>query len=330
MHRPATRRKLLLALLAACAAPRAWPGNGPGKIPQVGILGPPLSSENRVLESFREGMRALGYVEGRNYAIEYREVPGLTPAAERLAMARELVALGVEVIVVSVTRNAIAAKAATAQIPIVMVNVGAVDSGLAANLERPGDNLTGISLNASELARRNLEILLEAVPGAERIGILANPSNPLHPKMIVALRRAAKERGHKRHIAQITSAAEIERAYASMTREHVGAMLVLADALFTANRKQIIGLAQANQLPSMYQNPLFVADGGLMAYAPNALENYRIAASYVDRLLKGAKPGDLPTRQPARFDLVINLKTAKALGLTIPAPVLKLAERLIE
>ena len=324
------RRDALAGLFALCALPRAAFAS-PDKPRRIGFLGPPLAPDGQpFLDAFRGGLKALGYAEGGNYLIEYREVPGLTPEPTRLTLALELVALRVDVIVASVTRNALAAKAATSQIPIVMVNVGAVDSGLATSLDKPGDNLTGLSLNATALAHRNLELLLEAVPACERVGILANPTNPLHPKMIVNLRRTARARGHKRHIAQISSAGEIERAVASMTREKVGAMLVLGDALFSSNRRRIVELALSHHLPTMFQNALFADAGGLMSYAPDLLENYRVAAAYVDRLLKGAKPDDLPTVQPPKFDLVLNLKTARALGLAIPPGILKQAQRVIE
>ena len=329
------RRGLLRALGAAALAPAAWAlapcpalAQGPGAARRIGFLGGP---QPQYLAAFRDGMRALGFVEGKNLVIEFREVSGSADDAARRGLAAELVALNVEVIVASVTRNALAARDATARIPIVMVNAGdPVEVGLTSSLDRPTGNITGLSRNSIELVRADLALLLEVVPAARRIGVLANPANPLHPRMIFAVRRDIRERGLGRHVVNLTAPEEIPAALESMSHEGVDALIVLTDTMFYQSRAQLAQIALERKLPVVYQNAEHVEAGGLMAYAPDQVERYRLAASYVERLLKGAKPAELPIQLPAKFDLAVNLRTARALGLTIPPAVIARANRVIE
>jgi len=298
----------------------------------VGILGPMVNpGEDKAQEAFRAALGELGYVEGRNLAIEFRGVPPLAVDAARLQAVNDLLAARVDVIVASATRNAIAARNVTTTTPIVMVNAGdPVEVGLVTSLEKPGGNVTGISRNATELAIKDLELLLDALPGCTRVGVLANPSNPLHPKMIVGLRRTARARQLSRYIGQVVKAEELPQAISAMTREKVSGMLVLVDGLFYINRKLIADLAAAHKVPAIYQSTSFVDAGGLMSYAPDTMENYRVAASYVDRILKGARPADLPIQEPPRLELAVNLRTARALGITLPPRIMQRADKILD
>lgn len=301
------------------------------RIFRVGILGPVPHPEDKSLEVFRAALRDLGYVEGRNLAIEYRGVPPIVVDAARAQFVNDLLAARVDVIVASATRNAITARTVTQTVPIVMVNAGdPVEVGLVSSLASPGGNVTGLSRNANELAIRDMELLLETVPGCARVGVLANPSNPLHPKMIVALRKTTRARQLSRYIGQVYKADELPNAMAAMQREKVGCLVVLVDGLFYTHRKLIADLAATHRVPAIYQASSFVDAGGLMSYAPDLKENYRAAAVYVDKILKGARPADLPVEEPPRLELSINMKAAHALGLAIPPVVLRRADRILD
>jgi ABC-type uncharacterized transport system substrate-binding protein len=225
----------------------------------------------------------------------------------------------------------LAAKNATDTIPIVMVNVAdPVAAGLVASLAHPGGNITGLTRQSPELIGKNLEFLNEAVPETIRIGVLANPKNPLGSAMVADAQHAAQALGVRIKVLEARSSTEIEKAFASMQTDRVGAVLVLPDATFYLNRTHIVGLTLRYRLPAIFQNREFVEAGGLLSYAPSTVGNYRRAAAFVDKILKGAKPADLPVEQPTKFELVVNLKTAKALGLTIPPSLLARADQVIE
>jgi ABC-type uncharacterized transport system substrate-binding protein len=313
------------------AAPLVAEGQPAGKAWKIGFLGPsPSGTGAHLVQAFRQGLGELGYVEGRNIAIEYRPTEPGNYERFRL-LAAELIGLRVDVLVTSITQAALVAKKATTTIPIVMVNVDdPVESGLIASLSRPGGNVTGFFRMSPELVGKSLAILKEAVPGASRIAVLANPSNALHSTMVRSGTDAARSLGVQLTIVEAKAADGLEHAFGAMVREQVSALLVLVDGMFFYNRARVGDLALRSRLPSMVPTSDYVQAGGLMSYAPNSADNYRRAATYVDKILKGAKPGDLPVEQPTKFELVINVKTAKALGLTIPPALLQRADQVIE
>ena len=312
---------LLAAPLAAVAQP--------GKVWRIGFLGASPSTVGPFIQAFEQGLRELGYVDGQNIAIEYRSAQGKD---ERLPLlAAELVRLKVDVLVAALPQGAAAAKKATTTIPIVMVNVGdPVEIGLVASLARPGGNVTGLSRLSAELIAKNLALLKEAVPRALRVGALSNPTTPLSPVLVRNAKRAAESLGLQLKIVEAKVPDDLEGAFSALATDRVGALLVLADGMFWGERKRIADLALRSRLPSMFSNSEHADAGGLMAYAPSSVDPYRRAAVFVDKILKGAKPGDLPVEQPTKFEFVINLKTAKALGLTIPPSLLQRADRVIE
>lgn len=320
-------RTVAAAVLLLLSIPWAY-AQQTGKSWRIGFLGPPPSTGAHLVAAFREGLRELGYVEGKNIVIEHRTTAGKDELAHWLAA--ELVALKVDVLVVSITQNAVAAKRATSIIPIVMVNVGdPVESGLVSSLARPGGNITGLSRLTAETIGKNLEVLAEAVPQAERVAVLWNRSNPLHPAMMARAKEAATALGLALAEVQAGAPAELEEAFAVMVNERVNSVLVLADGMYFLNRRDIAELALRRRLPTMFQNSEHVQAGGLLSYSADSVDNYRRAATYVDKILKGAKPGDLPIQQPERFELVVNLNTADKLGLRLPAALLLRADVLI-
>ena len=327
------RRTFLGALAGGLlAAPLAAEAQPTGNVPMVGFFGPPPSAGGLV-QAFQQGLRDHGYVEGQNIKIEYRYTdvaaqghPNLFPR-----LAAELVRLKPDVLVVSIVETVLAAKKATATIPIVMVSVGdPVRSSLVASLARPGGNVTGLSYLAPDLIGKDLELLKEAVPKAERVAVLVNPTDPLHPELVASTKKAAGSLGVQLKIVEAGASTELEGAFSIIARERMGAVLVLPDGMFYLNRTRIAELALRNRLPSMSGFSEMAKAGGLMGYSSSAVANYRRAATYVDKILKGAKPADLPIEQPTKFELVINLKTAKALGLTIPPSLLLRADQVIE
>ena len=295
-----------------------------------GILLAPLAAEaQQGGKAFRQGLRDLGYVEGQNIAIEYRWAEG---RFERLPdLAAELVRLKVDVIVSVVTQASLAAKNATRTIPIVMVAAGdPLGSGLVASLARPGGNVTGPSSMLAELAGKELELLKETVPNVSRVAVLWNPANAVwQAQMLRATEVAARALGLQLQLLEARGPDELEGAFAAMTRERASALLVQVDVIFALHARRIADLAAKRRLPAMYGSREHVEAGGLISYAPNVPDVFRRAATYVDKILKGAKPADLPVEQPTKFELVINLKTAKALGLTIPQAVLIRADEVI-
>jgi len=317
--------------LSLLAAPCAAAGQQGGKIPRIGWLSPrpPPSESEPLLNTFREGLRELGWVEGQNIAMEYRWAEG---RYERLPdLAAELVHLQVDVIVALITPAALAAQHATKTIPIVMVAVhDPVGSGLVASLARPGGNVTGLSNLSPALVGKQLEFLTELLPTVSQVAVLWNPTSPGHVLMVREADGAARALGVQLHLLEARGPEEFDSAFAAMTSAHVGALLVLGDAMFFVHRTRLIDLAAKSRLPAMYGSRGLVEAGGLIGYGPTFPENFRRAATYVDKILKGTKPADLPVEQPTKFELVINLKTANELGLTIPPTLLFQADEVIK
>jgi putative ABC transport system substrate-binding protein len=296
-------------------------------VPRIGFL-VFVSSETRY-RGFQQGLRELGYREGENIVIEFRSADG---SLERLsALADELVRLRVDVIVAGSTPGAKAAQRATSTIPIVIPNVGdPVGSGLVASLAKPGGNITGLTTMSEELSGKRLELLREVVPRLRRLGALWDQDNPGNPLGLKQLKAAAESLGvDVRSLAVRPPVPEIDKAFETAKNWQADALIVSDDSLLFSNRTRIIALAARYQLPAMYGYRELPDAGGLLAYGPSRYDMYRRAATYVDKILKGAKPADLPVEQPTKFEFVINLKTAKALGLTIPQSVLVRADEVI-
>ena len=319
----------LCALLAASAPTRARAQ--PAKTPRVGYLQAvvPQNGTSPLLEDFRQGLRDLGYVEGRNIELVVRWADG---HLERLpALAADLVRMKVDVIVAVNSPSILAAKKATQTIPIVMpLSSDPVGDGLVASLARPGGNITGLSVMAPELSEKRLQLLKEVFPKLRPVAALWNPDYVGMAARFRQAQGAAPSVGMEVRSVEIRDSGELERALTELDRNRPGALLLLADPLTLSQRLRIVEYAAEQKLPAMYELSQFVDAGGLMSYGPNVDDIVRRSATYVDRILKGAKPGDLPIEQPAKFELVINLKTANALGVTIPQAVLLQADRIIE
>ena len=314
------------------AAPLAAEGQQGGKIARIGCLGSRRAPFLHLWEAFRQGLRDLGYVEGRNVILEFRDAEG---KIERLAaLAAELVALQVDVIVVGNTPGALAAKQATCTIPIVMTAISdPVTSGLVTSLAHPGGNVTGYSVLSSDLIGKSLELLKQTVPEVSRVTLLWNPGSlgeRTERNMLEAADVAARALGVRLQLVEARGPADLDRAFSEMTKARAGALTMLPSNMFNSERSHIIELAAKTRLPAMYPFRYYVDDGGLMSYGANIADLYRRAASYVDKILKGAKPADLPVEQATKFELIINLKTAKALGLTISPSVLGRADEVIQ
>ena len=324
----------LVAVLAVSllAAPVAADAQQAGRVPRIGVLSLTSPSDRPpLLDAFRQRLRELGWVEGQNIVIDYRSAEG---RVDRLPdLAAELVRLKVDLIVPSAgTQAATAAKNATETIPIVMIYVrDPVGTGLIASLARPGGNVTGVSGSAGlELFAKQLELLKETVPKIRRVAILSNPDNAYHQFAIREVNVAARSLGVQLQLLEARGPNEFDGAFAAMAKEHVGALLVLSDAIFNSHRTRLADLAARSRLPAAYGVRESVEAGGLMSYGPSILDSYRQAATYVDRILKGAQPAELPVERPTKYELVINMKTAKALGLTIPQSVLLRADHVYE
>jgi len=318
--------------LSLLAAPLAADAQQAGKVPRIGFLGVTSPSDRPShLDAFRQRLRELGWVEGQNIVIDYRYAEG---RVDRLPdLAAELVRLKVDLIVASAgTQAATAAKNATETIPIVMIYVrDPVGNGLIASLARPGGNVTGVSGSAGlELFAKQLELLKETVPKIRRVAILSNPDNAYHQLAIREVNVAARSLGVQLQLLEARGPNEFDGAFAAMAKERVGALLVLSDAIFGSHRTRLADLAARSRLPAAFGVRDDVEAGGLMSYGPSILDSYRQAATYVDRILRGAKPAELPVERPTKFELVINMKTAKALGLTIPQSVLLRADEVIQ
>ncbi len=302
-----------------------------GKVVRIGFVeATGSSSGGHLLDAFRRELRDLGYVEGQNITIEARWAEGMAEGF-RVPLA-EFVALRVDVIVVGSGIGARAAKGATATIPIVFAGVSdPVGLGLVTNLARPGANVTGVSLAIGEqFSGKWVELVREAVPNATHIGVLVSSTNPASEAFSKAMSAAAQALGMNLRPFDGRDASHLARAFTAMTHERLDALIVTADPLFFTQRTLIVEFAAGRRLPTMFFFKELVAAGGLMSYGPSIAESFRRAASYVDRILKGTKPGDLPIEQPTKFELVINLKTARALGVTIPQSLLLRADQVLE
>jgi ABC-type uncharacterized transport system substrate-binding protein len=322
------RRAFLAGSAALLAAPLAAEAQQARKVPRVGIL--LLSDAQSVPDAFRQGLRELGYVEGQTIALEYRWAEG---KEERFpGLASELVHLRVDVIFAAVAAAAQAAKTATKTIPIVTAVNDPIAAGFVASVARPGGNITGLSMMSPEVVGKQLELLRQVVPKISRVAVLANPANPGSAPQLRQAEVAAKTLGMRLQPLEARSLSEIDSAFVAMARERAEGLLVLLDPTLGGRlqRERIAELAARNRLPAMYALRLHVDAGGLMAYGADIFDLYRRAAIYVDKILKGAKPGDLPIEQATKFELVINLKTAKALGVTIPPSLLQRADQVIE
>jgi putative ABC transport system substrate-binding protein len=327
------RRTLVCALagglLTVPLAVEAQPATA--RAPRIGFLALNPSANPHLRVAFLQGLRDLGYVEGRNVMIEYRDAEG---KLERLpALGAELVALKVDVIVTGGgTPTALAAKQATRTLPIVFTSAtDPITDGLVASLARPGGNLTGLSNLAPELVGKCLEQLKEAVPNVNLVAVLWQPgaiggrTDMLRPAEV-----AARALGMRVQFVEAQGPADFDRAFSDMAKAHAGALAVLGSAIFNSERRRLVDLAAKHRLPTVYTSRDFVDAGGLMTYGPNLADSFRRAAAYVDKILKGAKPTDLPVEQPTKFELVVNLKTAKALGLTVPSSLLERADQVIQ
>ncbi len=313
------------------AAPLAAEAQQTAKVPRLGYLSPNLAASAHLREAFRQGLRDLGYVEGRNVVLEYRDAEG---KLERLpGLAAELVALKVDVIVAPNTVGVLAAKQATETIPIVFaVAADPVGSGLVTSLARPGDTVTGLSILAPELVGKCLELLTQVVLGISRVAVLWQPGGlgeRTEKDMLKGAEVAARALGVRLQFVEARGPADFERAFSDMTSVRAGALTVLPNNLFNNERRHLVDLAAKHRLPTVFPYREGADAGGLMAYGANLADLLRRAATYVDKILKGAKPGDLPVEQPTKFELVINLKTANILGLTIPQSVLARADEVI-
>ena len=325
-------RLALVVVISILAAPLVVEAQQATKVPRIGYLTGNLASGLNLREAFLQGLRDLGYAEGRNVAIEYRDAEGKYDRFP--ALAADLVALNVDVIVVTNTPAALAARQATRTIPIVLGWVlDPVSSGLVTSLARPGGNVTGLSTLARELVGKRLELLKQAVPSVTRVAVLWHPGDygertesAMHNEENIA----ARALGVRLQVLEARGPADFGKAFADMSRAHADAVAVQSTNVFFIERRRLVDLAAKNRLPAMYPTREFVDAGGLMSYAANTADLLRRAATYVDKILKGAKPSDLPVEQPTKFELVINMPTAKALGLTIPPSLLQRADHVIQ
>jgi len=324
------QRREALAILAGAAVSRPLAARAQQKVmPVIGVLntGSPGSSSGPF--AFRQGLSEAGYVEGQNLAIEYRWAEG---HYDRLpALAADLVGRKVDLIMASSPPSALAAKSATSTIPIVFRSgADPVGDGLVASLARPRGNLTGVSFIADELTAKRLELLSELVPRVGVIALLMNPNNATAERVIRDVQEAARTKGLQLHILKASSESEIDTAFASLVQLHAGALVVGADPFLSGRREQLVALASRRAVPSIYAWREFAASGGLISYGPSLTSAFRLVGHYAGKVLKGAKPADLPVQQPTTLELVINLKTAQALGLTIPSSLLQRADQVIE
>ena len=316
---------IVAALSFAVADTSAW-AQQTNKIPVVGI-GEHVA-DNPLLEALRQGLRELGYVEGRTIRFELWDSHG---HGDRLpGLVGELVRRKVDVIVVTNTPAALAVKQATSTIPVVISLVAdPVGSGLVTNLSHPGGNITGISLMATELSAKRLQLLKQTIPRLARVAVLWNPENPTHLKMIEEIKAAAPSLSLEVSFVPVRTTEEFDAAFLAVKRVHAQALYPLENRLFNENRVALTKLVSKAKLPSIYGERGFAVDGGLMSYGANYEVLMRRSAMYVDKILRGAKPGDLPIEQPTKFELVVNLKTAKALGITVPQSILLRADEVI-
>jgi putative tryptophan/tyrosine transport system substrate-binding protein len=319
----------LAVILSLILAPLPTEAQETGKAPRIGFLFFGFPGPSRELDAFRQGLRELGYTEGQNIVIEYRFAGG---RAERLPeLATELVRLKPDVLVTPGTPASLSAKRATSTIPIVFAGVAdAVGAGLIASLARPGGNITGLTSISAELGGKRLELLKEVAPKVSRVAVLYNPADRSNVLVLKELQKSAPALGLALQPLEVRGPGGFEGAFVAMTRQRADALFVAAGLLTTEHRKALVDLAAKRRIPAIWGERQFVEAGGLMAYAVDFYDQVRGAAIYVDKILKGAKPGDLPVEQPTKYELVINLKTAKALSIEVPPTVLARADEVIE
>jgi putative tryptophan/tyrosine transport system substrate-binding protein len=317
---------ILLGGGAAAAWPLAARAQQARKIPRIGVLWP---NPPATFDFMRQGLKDFGYVEGQNISFEFRWAEGKLDQLPELAA--ELVRLQVDVIVTLAPQATLAAKHATQTIPIVFVAMGdPLASGVVASLARPGANLTGTTRMISEMSTKHVELLKETVPSLSKLAVLWNPTNSSHQPALLAVDAAARSLSLQVLPLEVRSPAELDGIFAAITRERADGLLFIADPIFFIQLKRMADFAAANRLPAICNFIEFPKLGGLVGYAPSIPDEFRHAASHIDKILKGAKPAELPVEQPTRFQLVINLKTAKALGLEVPPSLLARADEVIE
>ena len=325
-----TRRRVVIALGAgALAAPLVSFAQQP-KVWRIGILGSgSAAANNTVLNGVLQGLRELGYVEGKNILIERRFIGNDTGIARTLA--QELVALKVDVILAQSSTFVEAARQATSEIPIVfLVHNDPVGTGHVASLARPGGNITGVSVMATDLNAKQLELIKDLLPRATRVAVLSNPTTPSHRPALKEVEQAGRTLGLKLHTLEASTLAQLELAFAAAAKAGDQAVLLLTSPLSYSEHKRMVALALASRLPTMFDQKIYVEAGGLISYGPDYFELARHAAAYVDRILKGASPTTMAVEQPTTFEFVINMKTAKALGIKIPNSILVRATKVIE
>ena len=324
------KRREFIALLGSAAAALPLPAAAQPKIPRIGFMGNSTAAlEANLLDAFREGLRELGYEEGRNIVIEYRWANGAYDYFPVLVA--ELIAAKVDAIVTAGTPAALAVKNATTNVPLVMVAVGdPIGTGLVPSLARPGGNLTGLSSIAPDLEGKRLQLLREVTPALSHVAMFINSLNPFHISSMEQARAAAQAMGIKLQLHDIRKSEDLDDAFTAIRKERPDALLILADRVFLHNRERIVDFANEQRLPNVSAYKELVEVGGLMSYGPSYEDMHKRAAIYVDKILKGAKPADLPIEQPSKFTFIVNLKAAKTLGVTVPSQLLGLADQLIE
>jgi putative ABC transport system substrate-binding protein len=334
MIRRLSRRAFVSSLAALAASPaivflpQSSYAQQPALPRRIGVLLVSISTKSKVAQAFRDGLRDAGYAEGRDVVIEWRSANG--DYARIPELTADLVQRKVDVIVVQTTPAAQAVKRATSTIPIVLAFVAdPVGSGLVTSFAHPGGNVTGLSLMSAELGAKRLQLLKEANPRLTRVAVLWNPDMPWHSKEIAALKAAAPALSLKLSFVRARTPDEFSPAFSEISRTHAQGLYLMDDAFFVTHRTTLLNLASKARLPTSYGIRTFVDEGGLMSYGPSSSDMFRRSAGYVDRILKGAKPSELPVEQPTRFELIVNLKTAKALGITIPQTILLRADEVI-
>jgi putative ABC transport system substrate-binding protein len=327
------RRRAFFTLIGGAAvSPFLWPpaARAQQAMPVIGFIGGVTASGwAPYVAAFRRGLGEAGYAEGRNVAIEFRWADG---QYERLpALAADLVHRQVSVIVASTTPAALAAKAATATIPVVFTTIAnPVQIGLVPSLSRPGGNMTGVTQLNVEIGPKLLEVLHEAVPAATDVGLLINPTNPNAETLLGSLLAAARSLGVNLHVLRASTEGDIDTAFATLTQQRAGGLVIGGDSFFNSRSERLAALTLRHRLPSIYQSRVYATAGGLMSYGGNAEDVYRLAGVYAGRILKGEKPADLPVMQATKVEMIINLKTAKVLGINVPLPLLGRADEVIE
>jgi putative ABC transport system substrate-binding protein len=322
------RREFITFVGVAAVLPLA--ASAQSKIPRIGFIGNSTAAlEANLVDAFREGLRELGYEEGRNIVIEYRWAGGEYQRFSTLVA--ELIAAKVDLIVTAGTPAALAVKKATTTVPLVMVAVGdPVGTGLVPSLARPGGNLTGLSSIAPDLEGKRLQLLREIVPALSYVAMFVNSVNPFHVSSMRQARAAAEGMGIKLQLHDIRKTEDLDDAFTAIRNERPGALLILADRVFLHNRERIADFTKEQRLPNVNAYKEIVEVGGLMSYGPSYEDMHKRAATYVDKILKGAKPADLPIEQPSKFTFIVNLKAARALDVTVPSQLLALTDQLIE